>query len=126
MVTLKEAIDDLLDPRRLSVEEAVDRHFVRAFRQRTNGTWEDRAAFVARIAELRGVIERVTVTVLDELVDGQRYAERHVIDVVQRDGTRAIQEVSLFAERAPDGRFVRLEEMTLKLEDEDLQGEKQP
>lgn len=122
MATLKEAIEDLLIHRQLPVAEAVDRHFALTFRQRTNGMWDDRAAFVARIAELRSVVEQVTVTVLDELTDGHRYAERHNIELVQRGGVRVAHEVSVFAVRAPDGRFVTIEETTRRLDLEDLSG----
>lgn len=115
MSTIKAAVDDLFD-RQLPVEEALDRHFAPGFRQRTNGDWEDRPAVLARIAELREIAEHVTVTVLDELADGARYAERHVVDLVRRDGARVAQEVYVFAERDADGRFVRIEEASLPLE----------
>lgn len=71
------------------------------FRQRTNGSWDDRAAFRARIIQLRDVVEHTTITVLDELIDADSYAERHVVDLVKRD---------------PDGRFTRIEEATAMLE----------
>ncbi|CAN7300480.1 hypothetical protein [Caballeronia sp. LjRoot31] len=48
--------------------------------------------------------------------DADRYAERHVVDLIKRDGERILQEVYLFAERDPDGRFARIEETTLMLE----------
>jgi hypothetical protein len=113
--TLKQAIDDLFDPHLLA-EEALDRHFSRSFRQRVNGSWHDRAAFLAGIVSLREVVEQATVTVLNEFVDGDRYAERHVVNLSKRDGTRIKQEVYVFAQRDADGRFVRIEEMSLPLE----------
>ncbi len=116
MTTIKRAVEDLLGNRQLTADEAVDRHFGPTFRQRTNGIWDDRAAFLARIVLLRGIVEHATVTVLDELGDGDRYAERHVVDLLQRDGERIVQEVYLFAERGPDGRFTRIEEATFTLE----------
>jgi hypothetical protein len=116
MSTIKHAVDDLFNNPQLSVNEAVERHYAPAFRQRTNGRWEDRRAVISRVSDLRAVIERVTITVLDELSDGQRYAERHVIDLVQRNGTRLRQEVYVFAERDGDGRFSRIEETTLMLD----------
>lgn len=115
MSTLKEAIDDLFDHPQLSAAEALDRHFAPAFRQRSNGHWDDRAAFCERMLLLREVIEHATITVLDELVDGDRYAERHVIDLLKRDGTRMAQEVYVFAERDADGRFTRIEETSFAL-----------
>ncbi|MCQ4206929.1 nuclear transport factor 2 family protein [Streptomyces longispororuber] len=116
MTTLKDAIDDLFNNRRLAADEAVDRHFAPAFRQRVNGTWDDRSGFLARVVQLRESVEHVTVTVLDELTDGNSYAERHIVELVQRDGERAGQEVYVFAERDPDGRFVRIEETALALD----------
>lgn len=113
--TLKQAIDDLFDSQ-LPAEEALNRHFSRSFRQRVNGSWIDRFAFLAGIVSLRELVEHTTVTVLNEFVDGDRYAERHVVDLRKRDGTRIKQEVYVFAQRDSDGRFVRIEEMSLPLE----------
>jgi hypothetical protein len=115
MTTIKDAVEDLLNNRQMTAEEAVDRHFAPTFRQRTNGSWNDRAAFLARIVLLREAVEHATITVLDELVDADRYAERHVVDLVKRDGARVVQEVYVFAERDPGGRFTRIEEATLML-----------
>ena len=61
-------------------------------------------------AALRDAVRPVTFTVLDEMVDGVRYAERHVIELVRHEGERIAQEVYVFAERDQDGRFVRIEE----------------
>jgi len=113
MTTVTDAVEDLFNNRGLSVQEAVDRHYAPGFRQRTDGHWDDRAALLARTAALRDVVERATITVLDELSDGPRYAERHVIDLAQRDGGHIVREVFVFAERDADGRFVRIEEATL-------------
>jgi|SRR5947208_13694909 len=116
MTTIKDAVEDLLNHRRLTVDEAVDRHFGPTFGQRTNGRWDDRDAFLARIVLLREAVDHATITVVDELVDADRYAERHVIELVKRDGERMVQEVYVFAERDPDGRFTRIEEATVMLE----------
>lgn len=115
MSALKQAIDDLFDPR-LTAEAALDRHFAPSFRQRVNGSWDDRCAFLARIVSFREVVERATITALDEFVDGRRYAERHVVDLLKRSGERILQEVYVFAERDRDGRFIRIEETTLVLD----------
>lgn len=115
MTTIKDAIDDLFSNPMLTTEDAVERHFDSAFRQRVNGTWSDRSAFVARIEQLRRAGAQVTMTVLDEFSEGDRYAERHVIELRMRDGARVCQEVSLFAKRGPDRRFLRIEETTLAL-----------
>jgi hypothetical protein len=116
MTSLKAAVEDLLNNRQLTVQQAVDRHFAPSFRQRTNGIWEDPVAFEAKITQYRKIVKFATITVLDELVDGTRYAERHVVDLIKSDDERVVQEVYVFAERDGDGRFVRIEESTLKLE----------
>ena len=113
---LKNAVEDLLDVGQLSIEEALDRHFAPTFRQRVNGRWSDRADFSARIAAVRDMASQVTFTVLDEIADGACYAERHVIEMVQHDGKRIVQEVYVFAERDLHGRFVRIEEATMSIE----------
>ncbi|WP_343722288.1 nuclear transport factor 2 family protein [Herbaspirillum seropedicae] len=115
MASLKEAIEDLFNNPLLTAEEAVDRHFAPAFRQRVNGSWIDRASFLAAIVSLRASVDRVEVTVLDELSEGSRYAERHLIDLAKRDGKQLRQEVYVFAQRAEDGRFDQIEETTLAL-----------
>ncbi|MGW4803518.1 nuclear transport factor 2 family protein [Kitasatospora sp. NPDC004272] len=115
MSTLKDAVDDLFNNRRLPAHEAVDRHFAPAFRQRVDGSWVDRAGFLARVVRLREAVERAEVTVLDEFADGSGYAERHVVELVDRDGGRTVQEVYVFARRDPDGRFVRIEETAVTL-----------
>lgn len=112
MSTIKEAVDDLLNPQ-LAVQASMDRHFAPAFRQRVNGSWIDRAAFLEGIVRLREVLDQVKVTTLDELAAGEHYAERHLIDLVMRDGAVAHQEVYVFAQRDSDGRFVRIEEATM-------------
>jgi hypothetical protein len=40
MTTIKEAVEDLFNNPQLSVQEVVDRHYIPAFRQRTNGSWD--------------------------------------------------------------------------------------
>ncbi len=115
MTTLRDALADLLEHREVPLDEAADRHIGSDFRQRTNGQWDDRAGFLARIADLRGNIQRFTMTVLDEIIDGDRYAERHVIDLLFSDGRRVVQEVYLFAALDSDGRFERIEEVSLPI-----------
>lgn len=119
MTTIRDAVDDLFNNPQLPAEEAVERHYGPTFRQRTNGRWDDRSAFLARIADLRKVVEHATITVLDELADDDRYAERHVVELVHRDGARVLQEVFVFAERDSEGRFVRIEETTRMLEEDE-------
>jgi hypothetical protein len=109
MSTIKEVVDDLLNPK-ISVQEAMDRHFASAFRQRINGNWVDRAAFLEGIGRLRETLDHAELTVLDEVFAGEHYAERHFIDLIMRDGTSVRQEVYIFARRDSDGRFMRIEE----------------
>ena len=113
MNILKGAIDDLFTGPELSVNEAIDKHFTPTFVQRVNGVWIDRQTFVAAIRELRSVVAQATVTVLDELLDADRYAERHIIELIKHDGERIVQEVSVFARFDADGRFNRIEETSV-------------
>lgn len=110
------ALDELLNRQEFPLETVLDRHFSPDYRQRTNGVWDDRAAFARHARKLRDVIESARIEVLEELRDGDRYADRHRVHVVKRDGARVVQEVYLFAELDTDGRFVRIEETTLMLE----------
>lgn len=110
---LRTAIEDLLNHQPGTVMQTMDRHFSPDFRQRVNGRWVDRAAFAAHILELRALVERATISVLDDLVNGERYAQRHVIDLLMKDGERIVQEVYVFALLDTDGRFRRIEETTL-------------
>lgn len=114
MSTIKALVDDLLVDRQITVAEAMDRHLSSAFRQRTNGRWESRDEVAARIARARETFDHVTVTVLDELRAGSRYAERHVIDLVQPDGGHLTLEVYVFAEIDAEGRFSRIEEASFQ------------
>ncbi|MFJ1705923.1 nuclear transport factor 2 family protein [Kitasatospora sp. NPDC088346] len=109
------ALTDLLFTPGLDLDEAADRHFAPDYRQRTDGRWDDRTAFLAHIAHLREVVAGGTVEVHDELVDGDRYADRHTVTVTKNDGSTVRMEVYLFGEFAPDGRFRRVEETTLML-----------
>ncbi|MER8161159.1 nuclear transport factor 2 family protein [Streptomyces sp. NPDC094472] len=113
------ALTDLLFTPGLDLAEAVDRHFTPDYRQRTDGRWDDRGEFMSHIAHLRTIVAGGSVQVLDELVQGDRYADRHVIDVAKTDGSTVRTEVYLFGEFAPDGRFRRIEETTLMLQGTD-------
>jgi len=94
----------------------LDRHFSPGYRQRTNGHWDDREAFAQHARKLRDVVASARIEVLDELRDGQHYADRHRVHVTKRNGTQVVQEVYLFAELDAEGRFARIEETTLMLE----------
>ncbi|WP_395298110.1 nuclear transport factor 2 family protein [Kitasatospora hibisci] len=112
---IRAALTDLLLTPGLDLDEAADRHFAPDYRQRTDGEWADRTEFLTHIAHLRKVVAGGTVEVHDELVVGDRYADRHTVDVTKTDGSTVRMEVYLFGEFAPDGRFRRIEETTLML-----------
>ncbi|MFB7666529.1 nuclear transport factor 2 family protein [Kitasatospora sp. NPDC056138] len=110
------ALNDLLFTPGLDLHEAADRHFAPDYRQRTDGRWDDRQEFLTHIAHLRTVVAGGSVEVHDELTDGNRYADRHTVDITKTDGSAVRMEVYLFGEFAPDGRFNRVEETTLMLD----------
>ncbi|MEU9078332.1 nuclear transport factor 2 family protein [Kitasatospora sp. NPDC004745] len=112
---IRAALTDLILTPGLSLDEAADRHFAPDYRQRTDGEWADRREFLDHIAHLRSVVAGGTVEVHDELVVGDRYADRHTVEVTKKDGSTVRMEVYLFGEFAPDGRFRRVEETTLML-----------
>lgn len=109
------ALNDLLFDRELDVATAVARHFADDYRQRTDGVWSDRAEFADHITHLRGVLSGGYVEVHDELIDGDRYADRHTVHATKIDGSTAAFEVLVFAEFAADGRFRQIIETTTML-----------
>jgi hypothetical protein len=113
--TIAAALTDLLFTPGLDLDEAADRHFAPDYRQRTDGTWDDRAGFLAHIAHLRTIVADGSVEVHDELTADDRYADRHTVSITKRDGSSVRTEVYLFGAFAPDGRFRRVEEITLML-----------
>jgi len=115
MPSITAALHDLLAAHELTVDEALTRHVTDDYRQSTDGDWIDRAAFAAHLTGLRAAIDAVEFEVLSELTQGDAYAERHIVTITLRDGSRRRQEVYLFAQLAADGRFARLEELTRPL-----------
>ncbi|MEV5277130.1 MULTISPECIES: nuclear transport factor 2 family protein [unclassified Streptomyces] len=113
------ALNDLLLNRDITVAEAADRHFTPEYRQRTDGEWADRAEFIDHISHLRTVVADGRVVVHEELSDGDKYADRHTVDIVKTDGSSVSMEVYVFADLASDGRFSRIEETTLMLQGSD-------
>ncbi|OZM83106.1 nuclear transport factor 2 family protein [Pseudonocardia sp. MH-G8] len=116
---MRAALTDLLFNADLTVEDAVDRHFAPDYRQRTDGQWDDRAGFVAHISHLRTVVAEGFVEVHDELYDGTRYADRHTAHITKKGGSTVRMEVYAIGDLAPDGRFRRVEEVTLMLQGSD-------
>lgn len=115
-ISIHTVLDQLLNQQHLALNDVIDRYFSPHYRQRTNGVWDDRAAFTQHIRKLREVVASVRIEVLDELRDGNRYADRHCVYVTKRDGSTVVQEVYLFGELDHEGRFLRIEETTLMLE----------
>lgn len=115
-ISIHTVLDQLLNQQQLDLSDVIDRHFSPHYRQRTNGVWDDRTAFTQHICKLREVVASVRIEVLDELRDGNRYADRHCVYVTKRDGSTVVQEVYLFGELDHEGRFLRIEETTLMLE----------
>ena len=117
MTSISQALYELLNERDTPVDEVLTRHFADEYRQSTNGEWVDRAGFAQQIEFLRAGIDIADIDVVAELVQGDAYAERHLIQVTQNDGTVAAQEAFVFATVAPDGRFLALEELTRPTDD---------
>ena len=109
-------LDEILNQKHLPLEEVLDRHFNPQYRQRTNGHWDDREAFMMHARKLREIIASARIELLDEFRDGNRYADRHRVHITKYAGAMVVQEVYLFAEFDEKGRFVRVEETTLMLE----------
>lgn len=82
-------------------------------RQRTGGVWSEWPAIARNLAHIRTMIRSVKIELLDELVLGAAYADRHVLTIEMRDGTRQVRESYVFGSLAPDGRFETIEEVTL-------------
>lgn len=110
------ALDELINQQDLPVDTVLDRHFSPHYRQRTNGHWDDRQAFALHARKLREILASARIDILEELHDGDRYADRHVVHALKRDGGEVIQEVYLFAQLDPAGRLQRVEETTLMLQ----------
>ncbi len=113
------ALDGILNQQQLPLDNVLDSHFSPDYRQRTDGHWDDREAFVRHARKLREVVASARIDMLDEFRDGNRYADRHRVHITKRDGTQVVQEVYLFAELDAEGRFARVEETTLMLEGAD-------
>ncbi|MGI5521566.1 carboxymuconolactone decarboxylase family protein [Micromonospora sp. CA-259024] len=92
------------------LETALDRYYAPGYVHRAEGRELDWAAFRQVVVAVRGQIRGGTVTVLDEVVDGDQYAERHRYRITMNDGTTAQKEVVVFGRFAPDGRFAELAE----------------
>ncbi len=112
-------LDDLLNHHHIPLHDVMDTYLSGEYRQRTNGTWDDRQAVGQHFEHLRAVVDHAVIVVHDEITDGHTYADRHTVDVTKRDGGRVTQEVYAFGELDGHGRFIRIEETTLMLRGEE-------
>ncbi|GAA4496010.1 hypothetical protein GCM10023191_037390 [Actinoallomurus oryzae] len=113
MTSMRTVLNELLNERATPVEEVMARHFVPAYRQRTDGTWADWTEVARNLTRIRSAIRSVRIEMLDELTDGRAYADRHVLTVEMADGTSQVRESYVFGRLAENGRFERIEEVTL-------------
>ncbi|HXH35438.1 MAG TPA: hypothetical protein VNJ54_13700 [Plantibacter sp.] len=112
MASIAAALNDLINNREISVEEAIARHFSDDYRQRTDGVWSDRASFAEHIAHLRHIVDHAELRVLDEIERDHAYSDRHEARITKTDGAAVVQEVYLFGALAADGRFSEVHEVT--------------
>ena len=115
MTSIKNLLDDLLNHQDESVPDVMDKHLSSDYRQRTDGTWDDRDGVGRHFEHLRTLVQHAEISVLDEITDGRTYADRHIVHITKRDGSRVTQEVYLFGDLDREGRFTRVEETTLML-----------
>ena len=98
------------------LSETLDRYYAPDYTHRNDGKTMNRAEFAEMVACYRDRISKGEVTVLEEIYDGERYAERHVYDVVLTDGTTINRELYLFGILAEDGRFRHISETGFDLQ----------
>lgn len=89
MTSMAVVLDELLNERETPVEEVMARHFTPTYRQRTGGVWSEWPAIARNRAHIRTMIRSMKIELLDELVVGSAYADRHVPTIEMRDGTPA-------------------------------------
>jgi hypothetical protein len=109
-VRISDALRELVFDRRLTVEDALDKYFAADYSHRNGGIRLTRAEFAAMATGAREEIAHGTTTVLDEFRVGDRYSERHVLDVVKKDGSTERAEIYIIGRYANDGRFASLNE----------------
>ncbi|MBL0885255.1 hypothetical protein [Myceligenerans indicum] len=113
MRSLATVLEELLNERETPIEEVMARHFAPDYRQRTDGVWSGWSEVARNLAGIRTMIRSVRVDLLNEFVGGYDYADRHLLTVEMQDGTRQTRESYVFGTFAQDGRFERIEEVTL-------------
>lgn len=115
-VRISDAIRDVAFEPRLALSEAVDKYYAPGLVHNADGRTRDRGEFAEMVAGIRDAVVEGTVTVLDELYDGLRYAERHRYKMTMTDGTVVHREVYYFATLAEDGRFQQVHETGFDVE----------
>jgi hypothetical protein len=117
---ISDALRDLvIQPRDdVDIDTLLDRYFVPDYRHRNVGRLLDRAGLGRMALGAREGLLRGSITVLDEMKDGDAYAERHRLDLEWRDGTTSNTEVYIIGRHAPDGRLAEINEAHLELNGE--------
>ncbi|MFD7408746.1 nuclear transport factor 2 family protein [Streptomyces sp. NPDC059866] len=100
----------------VELHEVLDRYYAPDYTHRSDGKTLNRDEFTRMVAGIRGQVTEGTVTVLDELTDGDTYAERHVFHITLKNGTTQSREIAIFGTFAEDGRFRHLSETGFDLE----------
>lgn len=94
----------------LELHQVLDRYYAPDYTHRSDGKTLTRDEFVRMVAGIRSQVTGGTVTVLDELTDGDTYAERHAFHITLADGTTQTREIAIFGSFTEDGRFRHLSE----------------
>ncbi|MFF4903182.1 nuclear transport factor 2 family protein [Streptomyces sp. NPDC001068] len=92
------------------LHRTLDRYYAPGYTHRSDGRTLNREEFAHMVAGVRGQITKGEVTVLDEIRDGDTYAERHVFHLTLADGATQSREIAIFGTFAEDGRFQNLSE----------------
>lgn len=93
------------------LDQVLYRYYAPGYTHRANGKILDRHEFAQMAERARSQVAEGSVTVLDELIDGSAYAERHVFHITPKNGAAQDREVAVFGTFAPDGRFQSLSEI---------------
>jgi hypothetical protein len=109
-VRISDAIREVAFEPSRELDEVLDMYYAPDYVHHSDGRTLDRAGFARMVAGIRSRVAAGTVTVLDEIYDGSRYAERHRYRMTLTDGTVVDREIYFFATLAEDGRFEQVNE----------------
>jgi hypothetical protein len=112
---LKTALESTLLGDPATTETDIDRFFSPDYTQVTDGKTSNRAAFGAHIRHLRSISVHGSVTIADFVTDGQRIADRHIVQGHLVNGEEVSFEVLLIGELDADDRIRRVVETTRQL-----------